>query len=112
MIAVLIQAMRPHQWVKNLLLFASLVFAHELGDPSSVQRSLMAFAVFCLLSSSIYLLNDVIDREADRAHPRKQDRPIASGRRGVPGALGVGAVPCSTPAATVWLSALSPPATG
>ena len=92
MIAALIQAMRPRQWVKNLLVFASLVFAHELGNPSSVQRSLMAFAVFCLLSSSIYLLNDVIDREADRAHPRKKNRAIASGRLGIPVALGMAVV--------------------
>ena len=79
MIAALIRAMRPHQWVKNLLVFVSLVFAHELGNEESVLRSMMAFAIFCLLSSSIYLLNDVVDREADRAHPRKKTRPIASG---------------------------------
>ena len=79
MIAALIRAMRPHQWVKNLLVFVSLVFAHKLTDLESVKLSLMAFAILCLLSSSIYLLNDVVDREADRAHPRKKSRPIASG---------------------------------
>lgn len=87
MIAALIRAMRPHQWVKNLLVFASLIFAHKLSDSDMVVRSLMAFAIFCLLSSSIYLLNDVVDREADRAHPRKKSRPIASGALPVPVAL-------------------------
>lgn len=79
--------MRPHQWVKNLLVFASLAFAHKLGEGEYVLRSVMAFAIFCLLSSSIYLLNDVVDREADRAHPRKRLRPIASGALPVPVAL-------------------------
>ncbi|MCB9868776.1 MAG: decaprenyl-phosphate phosphoribosyltransferase [Planctomycetes bacterium] len=83
----LLQALRPHQWVKNLLVFVALVFDHRLGEWSSVRSALMAFAVFCLLSSSVYLLNDVIDREADRAHPRKRNRPVASGALPVPVAL-------------------------
>ena len=79
MIAALIRAMRPHQWVKNLLVFVSLVFAVDIDKAASAPVSLMAFVIFCLLSSSVYLLNDVVDRESDRAHPRKMKRPVASG---------------------------------
>lgn len=103
MIAALIKAMRPHQWVKNLLVFPSLVFAHKLGDMDAVQRSVMAFCVFCLLSSSIYLLNDVVDAEADRAHPRKRHRPIASGILPVPVAMLAAAVLCCTALVWAWM---------
>ena len=89
MLKAVIKAMRPYQWVKNLLVFVSLVFAHKLGDPASVLLSGGAFGVFCLLSSSIYLLNDIVDVEADRAHPRKKSRPLASGALSLPVALAV-----------------------
>lgn len=74
-----IKAMRPRQWLKNVLLLAGLFFAHKLLDPVSVQRALLGFVVFCLLSGSVYLFNDIIDVERDRLHPRKKKRPIASG---------------------------------
>jgi len=74
------RALRPNHWIKNVFVFAALVFAQELGDPEAIARSAAAFVVFCLLSSAIYLLNDVLDREADRAHPVKRARPIASGQ--------------------------------
>lgn len=105
MIVALIKAMRPHQWVKNLLVFASLVFAHKLGDVEAIQRSVMAFCVFCLLSSSVYLLNDVVDAEADRAHPRKRLRPIAAGTLSVSVAMLAAAV--FSASALVWAWTLS-----
>ena len=71
--------MRPHQWVKNLFVIAPLVFAKELGDPGPLLRTLLAFGLFCLASSTVYVLNDLADLEADRAHPIKRMRPIASG---------------------------------
>lgn len=80
MIPAVLEAMRPHQWVKNLLVMASLIFAGKLGDLEAVLSAIAAFMVFCFLSSAVYLLNDVADLEADRAHPRKQYRPVASGR--------------------------------
>lgn len=83
----LLETMRPHQWVKNFLVLAPLAFAHKLTDASAVVTSLMAFAIFCMLSSSIYLLNDVVDRDADAAHPVKRKRPIPSGRLSVQAAL-------------------------
>ena len=75
----LLRAMRPQQWVKNLFVLAPVVFAHRLADPALLSRALLALAAFCAGSSSIYLLNDVRDREADRNHPLKQKRPIAAG---------------------------------
>ena len=72
-------AARPRQWIKNLACFAGLVFAQLLFHEQAVLRALLAFAGFCLASSSVYLLNDVCDRELDRANPSKRKRPIASG---------------------------------
>jgi len=72
-------ALRPKQWVKNVFVFAALVFAERLADPEALLRVVAAFAVFCVLSSAVYLINDVRDREADRKHPHKRRRPIAAG---------------------------------
>lgn len=74
-----IKQLRPKQWTKNALLFAALVFSGRVLDPDSVVRALAGFAAFCLLSSSGYVLNDYLDRDADRKHPKKRHRPIASG---------------------------------
>ncbi len=76
----LIAALRPKQWTKNLLVFAGLLFARQYSDPASIARSTAAFAIFCLLSGSVYIINDLVDVEEDRKHPRKRFRPIASGR--------------------------------
>jgi 4-hydroxybenzoate polyprenyltransferase len=78
-ISGLVASMRPEQWTKNLIVFAALIFGHRLFDPAAVGRSLAAFFLFCALSGVVYLLNDVSDREADREHPLKSRRPIASG---------------------------------
>ena len=88
MLLGLLQAMRPQQWTKNLFVFAGIAFARKLADPAALKASLVAFALFCLLSSAAYLLNDVADAEQDRQHPTKRNRPIASGR--VPKWLAVG----------------------
>jgi 4-hydroxybenzoate polyprenyltransferase len=76
--------MRPHQWTKNAFVFAALIFAHKLDEGEAVLRSIAAFGVFCVLSGSVYLLNDLVDLEKDRAHPKKRRRPIASGRLPAP----------------------------
>ena len=73
-------SLRPHQWTKNLIIFAALVFAKELGDPAHLLLSVWAFLSFCLLSGAVYVLNDVVDYEKDRFHPIKKNRPIAAGR--------------------------------
>ena len=73
-----IQAMRPHQWLKNVLVFLPMLAAHQL-DAATMLLSLLAFACFSLIASGVYVLNDLLDLGADRAHPRKKDRPLASG---------------------------------
>ncbi len=74
-----LRALRPKQWTKNLLVFAALIFAKRLGDPYSTSAAIITFVAFCLLSSSIYLVNDVRDVEEDQRHPTKRHRPIAAG---------------------------------
>jgi 4-hydroxybenzoate polyprenyltransferase/phosphoserine phosphatase len=74
-----LRAMRPHQWTKNLLVFVPLLAAHRLADAGSVLAALQGFAAFCLAASSAYLLNDLADLGADRAHARKRSRPLAAG---------------------------------
>jgi decaprenyl-phosphate phosphoribosyltransferase len=80
MVVALLKASRPHQWIKNLFVAAPLIFARRMDDPTATVRSLIAVGCFCLLSSAVYLLNDIVDIERDRAHPLKRLRPIASGR--------------------------------
>jgi len=73
-------SMRPNQWTKNLVLFAGVVFAKKFLDSALLMRSLEGFVLFCVLSGSVYMLNDFFDREKDRKHPEKIKRPIASGK--------------------------------
>lgn len=79
MLRLLLKAMRPRQWTKNLFVFAALVFDGKLFNWDDFLRTLGAFVLFCLVSSAIYLLNDIFDVESDRQHPLKKKRPIASG---------------------------------
>lgn len=75
----LLLALRPGQWTKNLLVFAGLIFGQKLLIPSDVATATAAFGLFCLFSGVVYLVNDIRDRDADRLHPKKSRRPIASG---------------------------------
>lgn len=84
--------MRPEQWLKNGFVLVPLVFSGLLDDPSAWARSALAVAAFCAASSAVYLVNDVLDREADRRHPAKRSRPIASGEVRVGGALATAAL--------------------
>lgn len=79
MIKQLIRLARPAQWLKNLFVLAPLIFAGEARSPHAVEFALFGMFVFCLLSSSVYAFNDLIDRNNDRLHPLKKSRPIASG---------------------------------
>ena len=92
MLRALVASLRPQQWAKNLFVFASLTFSHNLAEPGAVARATTAFVIFCALSGAIYLINDVTDLEKDRLHPQKRHRPIASGRLGVPSALAAAGV--------------------
>jgi 4-hydroxybenzoate polyprenyltransferase len=88
----LVLSLRPSQWTKNLIIFAGLMFGQRLQDVHAVLYAVGAFAVFCVLSGVVYLLNDVADRESDRSHPVKRYRPVASGDLPVPVALMAAAV--------------------
>ena len=87
---------RPHQWVKNGFVLTGMIFGHALGSPQTVVAALAATVAFCLMSSAVYAMNDCFDRERDREHPDKQDRPIASGliglREGIAFAVVLGAL--------------------
>lgn len=84
----LLTSLRPAQWTKNLLVFAGLLFGRRLFEPVAVGRAAAAFAIFCVLSGVVYLINDVADRESDRRHPLKARRPVASGALPIPVAIG------------------------
>ena len=100
-------SLRPGQWTKNLLVFAGLVFGGRLLDADAVAAAAIAFAVFCALSSAGYLFNDIRDREADRRHPLKQSRPIASGQFSISAALTLAGVLAAV--ALSVAAAISPP---
>lgn len=76
----LVEALRPRQWIKNLIVLAPLLFARQLTNPDAAVRAAAATVVFCLLSGAVYLFNDLWDLESDRHHPTKSRRPLASGR--------------------------------
>lgn len=86
---VLLRALRPKQWTKNLLLFAPLLFARAVFVPGAAASATLAVLCFCLLAGGVYVLNDWVDREQDRLHPEKCKRPIASGLIGAPAAFGL-----------------------
>lgn len=75
----LVRALRPHQWVKNLLVFVPVVLDHKLFHAETMAKATIAFVAFCCVASSAYILNDIFDLEADRRHPTKRYRPFASG---------------------------------
>ncbi len=76
----LIRTMRPRQWLKNGFVFIALFFDRQLDQPTSVLYALAAFVLLCLMSGAVYIMNDLVDIENDRQHPRKRTRPLASGR--------------------------------
>jgi 4-hydroxybenzoate polyprenyltransferase len=88
----LVLSLRPSQWTKNLIVFAGLIFGQRLLDPGAILIAGAAFVVFCALSGVVYLVNDIADREADRIHPLKRFRPIASGAVPVSAALSLAVV--------------------
>jgi 4-hydroxybenzoate polyprenyltransferase len=100
---LLFRSLRPEQWTKNLVLFAGLLFGLRLFEPAAVARSVAAFVIFCALSGVVYLFNDVMDREADRQHPHKSQRPIASGALSPQTAILLALVLVTTGLVSAWL---------
>ena len=106
MLNALIKTMRPRQWVtKNIFIFAAIVFDKQLFVLDSFLRTLAGFALFCLISSSVYIFNDIADVEADRQHPEKKNRPIPSGKLPIPAAWTAGVLLAAvTLGAGYWLA--------
>jgi 4-hydroxybenzoate polyprenyltransferase len=82
-----VQIMRPQHWIKNIFVFAALVFGQKLTDPLAVGKAIGAFFCFSLAASAAYIFNDIIDREADSVHPEKRSRPIAAGAVSISSAM-------------------------
>lgn len=89
-----LKEMRPHEWVKNTLVFAGVLFSGQFNDAGAIGQAFLAFAAFCLISSAGYFINDLIDVELDRKHPKKRFRPIAAGE-------------ISEPAAKIWCASFA-----
>jgi len=105
----LIQLLRPHQWLKNGFVFLGLLFGHAWSDPAKLGQALAAFTAFCLLASAVYVMNDLVDREQDRLHPKKKDRPLAAGTVGVGSAKALAVFCLLGGGAIAWLLAGSAP---
>jgi decaprenyl-phosphate phosphoribosyltransferase len=90
----LIVTARPRQWAKNVLVFGAAVVGGALVSPELLIRATLAFVAFCLASSGMYYVNDIVDRQVDQQHPRKRLRPLASGQLGVPMATAVAVLLC------------------
>lgn len=99
----LVGLLRPLQWLKNGFVFTPLVFSRHLLEPAYVWNTSIAFVAFCLMSSAVYVVNDILDREADRSHPQKRNRPVASGMI-TPPAAGAAALLLFAAAAVTALS--------
>jgi len=112
MLPALVRSLRPAQWAKNAFVLAPVVFAHRLEEGGPLVAAALAFAAFCAASSAVYLLNDLADREEDRRHPVKRNRPIASGALSVgvaattAAALALGAVALALYLGTAFLAVL------
>lgn len=76
----IVRLIRPKQWVKNFLLFAGLIFSDHFTEPDRIGKAGLAFLVYCLFASTIYIINDLHDVESDKLHPRKKHRPLAAGQ--------------------------------
>ena len=110
--ALLLISLRPEQWTKNLIVFAAALFGGQLTNPAAIAAASATFVIFCALSGAVYLFNDVADRDADRRHPLKRERPIASGALSPAVALTAGAglgLGASAAAAAIhpWLAVIA-----
>lgn len=102
-----IRLLRPRQWIKNFAIFAAITFAGELFNPPIFEKALLAFTVFCLLSSATYIINDIFDIEKDKKHPFKRFRPIAHGDISISFGL---VIAVTFIASSIFLSSLVTPA--
>ncbi|MBZ4663764.1 MAG: UbiA prenyltransferase [Caloramator sp.] len=82
-----IELMRPKQWIKNFFVFGAIIFSKKFLEVESILKVILTFFSFCLISSSVYIMNDIKDLEQDKIHPKKKNRPIASGRVSIKSAI-------------------------
>ncbi|MBV6457689.1 MAG: Decaprenyl-phosphate phosphoribosyltransferase [Fimbriimonadaceae bacterium] len=106
-LASLLKLMRPKQWTKNLLVFAALIVTHSYNAPDKVRMAALAFVAMCLAGSATYCLNDALDAEKDRRHPKKRHRPVASGAVPQTVAIGLGAILAIGSLAIGWTISLA-----
>ena len=92
MVSAAVALLRPKHWIKNVVVFAPLIFSKGLFSTSQFLTSARAFVTFCVTASAVYVLNDIADVESDRAHPEKKNRPLASGAVTRGTALAIGGV--------------------
>ena len=106
-VTAMLRAMRPHQWAKNLLIFVPLITSHQWSNLDKLKAALLAFLAFGLCASAIYIVNDLLDMQSDRAHPRKRFRPFAAGDLSVPtGAVMAAGLLALSAAVTVVIGSL------
>jgi 4-hydroxybenzoate polyprenyltransferase len=99
----LIRLARPNHWTKNLFVFAALLFSRKVADGQALVAALAAFAAFCMASSAVYALNDVLDRREDARHPTKRRRPVASGETSVAAAVALAVVFATAATVVAWV---------
>jgi 4-hydroxybenzoate polyprenyltransferase/phosphoserine phosphatase len=104
--AALLRAMRPHQWVKNLLVFVPIFTADAMTDPRSWVGGVLAFVAFCAVASSVYLVNDLLDLSADRAHAHKRHRPFAAGAAPLPSGVALFLLLLAGGASLAWCAGI------
>ncbi len=98
----LVKLVRPNQWVKNFFVLAALLFSGKALEWPAQRAAALAFVAFCLVASSVYVINDLIDRDADRAHPSKRFRPLVTGAVSVPAAVVLAAIMLSASLLIAW----------
>lgn len=96
MIKYIIKLLRPNQWIKNLFIFGPIIFSNKFLNIDILKNNILTFIAFCFISSTVYIMNDIVDVENDRKHPNKCKRPIASGKVSIPLAILIGIILCVT----------------
>lgn len=102
-LCLILKLIRPKQWAKNLIVFAPALFSGKIIEPATFSAAALCFVAFCLCASAVYVVNDVLDCKSDRLHPKKKNRPVASGKISAPFALCLGTV-CAAGALCVGFS--------
>lgn len=91
-VGLILKLIRPKQWAKNLIVFAPALFSGKIFEPATLSAASLCFVAFCMCASAVYVVNDVLDCKSDRLHPKKKNRPVASGKISVPLALSLGVI--------------------